>query len=148
MDAYPFALIVHIFAAVMFVGTVFFEVLILEGVRKKVSPRFMEALEGAIGRQARKIMPFVMLFLFGSGITMVWLRYQEFFLHPLTYSFGLLLDIKITLAVVVLCHFFTAMFLISTGRMKSIYFKRIHLSVFVHVVLIVLLAKAMFFWTW
>lgn len=70
------------------------------------------------------------------------------FLHPLTYSFGLLLDIKITLAVVVLCHFLTAMFLISTGRMKSIYFKRIHLSVFVHVVLIVLLAKAMFFWTW
>lgn len=49
MDAYPFALIVHIFAAVMFVGTVFFEVLILEGVRKKVSPRFMEALEGAMG---------------------------------------------------------------------------------------------------
>lgn len=145
---YPFLLTLHLFCALIFVGAVFFEVLILEGIRKQLSPRFMDALELAIGRRARKFMPFVIVFLFASGIGMVWLRYGEFFWHPLTHAFGLLLDIKILLAVSVLCHFLTAMYLITTGKMNSVYFKRIHYSVFTHMLGIVVLAKAMFYWTW
>ena len=61
MNWYPVFLTLHIFAALMFVGTVFFEVLILEGIRPQVSPRFMLAVERAIGNRARKIMPWVLL---------------------------------------------------------------------------------------
>jgi hypothetical protein len=35
-----------------------------------------------------------------------------------------------------------------TGKMRSIHFKRIHLSVFCHMVGIVFLAKAMFYLHW
>lgn len=57
----------HLFAAIMFVGTVFFEVLILEGIRKPVGREAMRAVEAAIGRRARRIMPFVILVLYSAG---------------------------------------------------------------------------------
>lgn len=143
---YPLLLTIHLFCAITFVGAVFFEVLILEGIRKQLPPRFMDALELAIGKRARRFMPFVVLALFASGIGMVWLRYGEMFWHPFTHTFGLLLDIKILLAISVLGHFMTAMYLITTGKMNGVYFKRIHLSVFMHMLGIVFLAKAMFYW--
>ncbi|MDO5638625.1 MAG: hypothetical protein Q4G28_02020 [Neisseria sp.] len=148
MSYYPIALTLHLFAALMFVGTVFFEVLILEGVRKRVSPRFMEAVESAVGNRAKTVMPWALLVLYGAGIAMVAMRYWPQLSHPLDSSFGTMLALKILLALSVFGHFCTAMYLRSRGNLKSIYFKRIHLSVFIHMVLIVILAKAMFFWTW
>jgi hypothetical protein len=59
-----------------------------------------------------------------------------------------LLSVKILLALSVLAHFITAMTLSGTGKLKSWHFKIIHMSVFCHVVLIVFLAKAMFYLTW
>jgi len=47
-----------------------------------------------------------------------------------------------------LAHFIIAMTLSGTGKLKSRHFKLIHLSVFCHVVLIVFLAKAMFYLSW
>lgn len=140
-------LILHLFAAIMFVGTVFFEVLILEGIRQPVGREFMRTLETAIARRARRLMPWVMLVLFGAGIGMAW-QYRAALAHPLASSFATLLTIKIVLALSVLGHFITAMTLSGTGRLKSRHFQRIHLSVFIHVVLIVFLAKAMFFLSW
>jgi hypothetical protein len=52
------------------------------------------------------------------------------------------------LAVSVLGHFIVAMTLSGTGKLKSRHFQIIHLSVFCHVVLIVFLAKAMFYVSW
>jgi hypothetical protein len=40
------------------------------------------------------------------------------------------------------------MYLLFRGRMNSTYFRRIHLSVFSHMVGIVLLVKGMFFLNW
>ncbi len=137
----------HLFAAIMFVGTVFFEVLILEGVRKPVGREVMRTIELAVARRARRVMPFVMLVLFGAGIGMAW-QYRVVLAHPLASSFALLLWIKIALALSVLAHFITAMTLSGTGKLKSRHFQYIHLSVFCHVVLIVFLAKAMFYLSW
>lgn len=36
MRPYPLLLVLHLFAALLFVGTVFFEVLVLERVRRRV----------------------------------------------------------------------------------------------------------------
>lgn len=45
-------------------------------------------------------------------------------------------------------HFITAVTLSVRGKLKSRHFKLIHLSVFCHVVLIVFLAKTMFYIAW
>ncbi|MGH7188214.1 MAG: CopD family copper resistance protein [Acetobacteraceae bacterium] len=143
-----FALLtIHLFAAIMFVGTVFFEVLILEPIRSSVGRDVMRAIERGIADRARRVMPFVMLALYGAGAAMAW-QFRSALAHPWASSFALLLWIKILLALSVLAHFIVAMALSGTGKLKSRHFRLIHLSVFVHVVLIVFLAKAMFYVTW
>src|SRR5690606_742458 len=134
----------HLFAALMFVGTVFFEVLILESVRKHVPRDMMRTLEIAIGTRARSLMPWVLLVLYSAGIGMAW-HHRAALAQPLASSFSLLLTIKIVLAVSVFGHFLAAMTLRRKGKLRSRHFKYIHLSVFCHMVGIVLLAKAMFY---
>ncbi|MNY80102.1 hypothetical protein D3C86_2210090 [compost metagenome] len=56
--------------------------------------------------------------------------------------------LKIVLAVSVLLHFLSAMFLFRSGRMNARYVHFIHGSLFCHMVGIVLLAKGMFYLTW
>ena len=142
-----FALVtLHLFAAIMFVGTVFFEVLILEGIREPLGRDAMRSVESAIGRRARRLMPFVMLALYGAGIGMAW-QYRDILAHPFGSGFATLLWAKILLATSVLGHFITAVTLGARGKLRSRHFKLIHLSVFCHVVLIVFLAKAMFYLT-
>lgn len=145
--SYPVLLTIHLFAALMFIGTVFFEVLILEGVRKHVPRDAMRVIEIAIGTRARRIMPWVLLLLYSAGIAMAW-QHRAALAHPFESSFGLLLTVKIVLALSVFGHFLSAMTLQRKGKLRSIHFKYIHLSVFCHMVGIVLLAKAMFYLHW
>ncbi len=143
MSSYTLFLLLHLLMAFVFVGAVFFEVLILEGARRHVSPRVMTAIEIGIGRRATRVMPWVILTLYGSGIAMAW-NYRAALAHPLDSTFGLRLTIKISLALSVLGHFLTAMVLRHRGRLVATVFHRIHVSLFFHMVGIVLLAKLMF----
>ncbi|WP_460087373.1 CopD family copper resistance protein [Pseudomonas sp. H1_B04] len=145
---YPLFLTLHLFAALVFIGTVFFEVLFLESIRKQLPTKVMVLLEQGISQRARQLMPWVLLVLFGAGIGMVWLRYWPLLSSPLQSSFGLLLGLKILFAGSVLGHFLWAMWLFRSGRMNARYVHIIHTSVFLHMVAIVLLAKAMFYLTW
>lgn len=142
--SYPALLTLHLFAAIMFVGTVFFEVIMLEGVRHHVPKEIMRTMEGAIGKRARAIMPWVLVALFGAGFGLSWFH-RGALATPFDSGFGLLLTVKILLALSVFGHFVTAMALHRLGRLRSRASQRIHVSVFVHVVLIVLLAKLMFY---
>ncbi|WP_443691060.1 CopD family copper resistance protein [Pseudomonas sp.] len=144
--SYPILLTLHLFAALIFIGTVFFEVLILESVLKKIPAKAMILVERGIALRARKLMPWVLLTLFGAGLGMVWQRYLSLLATPLASSFGTLLALKILLAISVLGHFLTAMFLLRSGRMNARYSRVIHISLFCHMVGIVILAKAMFYW--
>lgn len=134
----------HLFAAIMFVGTVFFEVLVLEAIRASVGREAMRTVEAAIGRRARRIMPFVILLLYGAGLGLAW-EYRDALAHPFDSSFATLLSLKILLAASVLVHFVTAVTLGARGRLTSRRSRVVHFSVFGHVVLIVFLAKAMFY---
>ncbi|HEY9281165.1 MAG TPA: hypothetical protein VIP51_13915 [Eoetvoesiella sp.] len=144
---YPLLVTIHLFAAIMFVGTVFFEVLVLESVRKRVPHDMMRILERGIGLRARQIMPWVVLALYLAGIALAW-QHRPALANPFGSTFGILLTLKIVLAVSVFAHFLTAMMLFHTHRMTSLISRRIHISVFFHVVGIVLLAKAMFYVHW
>ncbi|PJI49218.1 MAG: hypothetical protein CTR55_07560 [Pseudomonas sp.] len=146
--AYPILLVLHLFAAIMFVGTVFFEVLILESIHRHVPARAMKMVEGALGRRLRRVMPWVILTLFGSGLSMLHLRYAPLLADPLASPFATLLSLKLLLATSVLGHFIFAMYSFRVGRMTGQRSRRIHYSVFIHVVLIVLLAKGMFYLSW
>lgn len=145
--SYPIFLTLHLFAALIFVGTVFFEVLILEGVRKHVPVDVMRQIERAIGNRARRLMPWVVLVLYGAGIGMAW-QHRAALEHPLASSFGLLLTVKIVLALSVLAHFITALVSMKRRTMTARRSHFIHRSIFWHMVFIVLLAKGMFYLHW
>lgn len=142
--SYPIFLTLHLFGALMFVGTVFFEVLILEGVRKHLPSEVMHQVERALGTRARAMMPWVLLVLYGAGIGMAW-QHRATLAHPFASSFGILLTLKILLALSVFGHFVTAMVWLRRGQLRSNRSRFIHLSVFCHMVVIVLLAKGMFY---
>lgn len=145
---YPLFLTLHLFAALIFIGTVFFEVLFLGSIRKELPAKVMLLVEQGIGQRARILIPWVLLVLFGAGSGMVWLRYVPVLATPLASSFGTLLMLKIVLAVSVLLHFLVAMYLFKSGRMNARYLHFIHGSLFCHMIGIVLLAKGMFYLTW
>jgi uncharacterized protein len=63
-------------------------------------------------------------------------------------SFGTLLTVKIVLALSVLVHFVSAIRSANQGCMSAKRFEFTHLSVAVHMLLIVILAKAMFYVSW
>jgi hypothetical protein len=107
----------------------------------------MREVERAIGGRARTVIPWVLLVLYGAGIGLAW-QHRAALADPAGSSFGLLLTLKIVLAVSVFGHFVTAMFLARRNRLDGRRSRRIHLSVFFHVLAIVVLAKAMFYVSW
>lgn len=141
---YPVAHIVHLFMAILFIGVVFFEVLMLEGIRGRVAKGAMAEVERELGRRARRIMPFVILLLFASGIILAG-NYHGALAHAGQSSFAIQLMLKILLAVSVFGHFVAAMTFMLRRTMTARRSRVIHYSVFVHVVLIALLAKTMFY---
>jgi len=145
--SYAILITVHIFAAIMFIGVVFFEVIFLESIRKKIPIASMELLQQGITTRARQIMPFVLAFLFLSGLAMAHHHFPHFS-GMMSSSFGILLSAKMIFAFIVLGHFFTAMYLSKSGKMSCSRFKFIHLSVFCHQIIIVFLAKNMFYISW
>lgn len=141
--SYPVLLTLHLFGAIIFAGAVFFEVLILEGTRKHVDRRVMVSMERAIGQRARRLMPWVVLVLYGAGAAMAW-TYRAVLAAPFQSVFGTLLALKIVLALSVLGHFIRAVTWSASGRMTLRRYHFIHISVMLHVIGIVVLAKAMF----
>ena len=141
---YPLLVTLHLFAALAFVGTVFFEVTILGGIRGRVRPDAMKEVELAIGQRARRFMPWVLLVLYSAGAGLAW-HYRSVLANPLQSSLGTLLTIKIVLALSVAAHFIRAVTWLAQGRMTARRYRFIHLSVFGHVITIVLIAKAMFY---
>lgn len=145
--SYPLLLVLHLLAAIAFIGTVFFEIVILEGVRKHLPREMMREVERAIGNRAITLMPWTLLALYSAGVGLAW-QYRDALAQPLSSSFGFLLTLKILVAISVFCHFITAMIWRRRGLLGGNRSRRLHLSVFCHVIVIVLLAKAMFYIHW
>jgi hypothetical protein len=144
---YPMVVTVHLMCAILFIGVVFFEVILLEGIRKRLGDELMMTVEVSLIARARKVMPWVVATLFASGI---WLGYVNFSSSGLSWdnSFSVLLTAKIVLALSVLVHFVTAIRASLTGCMSSRRFQITHISVAIHMFFIVILAKAMFYVSW
>ncbi len=135
-------LLAHLLAALFFIGTVFFEVLMLSPIGRRVPKEAMRAVEQELGRRARRIMPWVLLVLYGAGLGLAW---QHRALFEVGGGPAWLLGVKIVLALSVFGHFITVMVLSRRGAMTGRRSRLIHRSVFVHVLLIVVLAKSLFY---
>lgn len=144
---YPIVVTIHLMCATAFIGVVFFEVLLLEGIRQKLGDALMTDVEEGLIARARRIMPWVVATLFASGIYLGYVNYSN---SGLSWSnaFTVLLTVKILLAVSVLGHFLSAMWASLTGCMTSTRFKITHLSVAIHMFFIIILAKMMFYVSW
>lgn len=57
--SYPLFLTLHLFAALVFISTVFYEVLFLESTRKQLPAKVKVLLEQGISRRVRQLMPWV-----------------------------------------------------------------------------------------
>ena len=66
-NLYPYAQIVHLFCAIIFVGYLFFDVVIFKTACKKMPPDLAQKAKQTIGSVAIKIMPICLLLLVLTG---------------------------------------------------------------------------------
>lgn len=92
-------------------------------------------------------MPWVVGTLFLPGLGLAWFHRGALASAPAS-PLGTLLWVKMALALSVLGHFVYALKTAADGCMSSRTFKRLHVSVGLHMVCIVLLAKGMFYVRW
>lgn len=135
---------IHLLCAITFIGAVFFEVLVIEPLEKKLPPGWGEKLAEAIPGQVRKFMPVIVALLFITGGAMYWIHYST---RPDFFSsrFGILLTVKMALAFLVLGVFVTAIRASIKGTMDPCRFRYTHRIVAGLMLAIVLLAKGMFY---
>ncbi len=141
---YGLFLVVHLLCAIVFVGAVFFEVLVIEPLEKRLPPGMGERIAEEIPRQVRRFMPVVVAVLFLTGGGMFWHHYSirpDFFQT----TFGVLLTVKMGLAFVVLGVFTTSIRAARKGTMDLCRFRHTHRIVAGLMLGIVLLAKGMFY---
>ena len=149
MSAYPLLHIVHLFCAIAFVGGVFFEGLVLGVMHTKaVSREARREVERALSKRAVKVMPWIVAGVFLSGAGMAYLRYLPNLAQPFAASFNTQLALKICIALSILVHFVIAVTKMRRGTLTKNWSRYIHAAVLVHMVLIVLLAKTMFYVMW
>ncbi|AVJ30064.1 CopD family copper resistance protein [Achromobacter spanius] len=139
--------IAHLFAALIFIGTVIFEVLFLEPVARRLPADVRRALSQQLGPRVRGVVPWVLVVLYACGLGMAW-HYRAVLASPGSSAFAALLLLKMALAGSVLMHVITAMTLARRQRLNAAIRSRVHLSVFCHMAGIVLLAKTMFHISW
>lgn len=146
---YAIAHIIHLFCAILFVGGVLFEALILSVLHtQRVSREARREVERAVMSRAVRVMPWAVAGVFLSGLVMVYLRYIPVLSNPFASSFGAQLTLKIGLAASVLVHFIAAVSRMKRQTMTAAFSRYIHRAVLLHMLLIVLLAKTLFYINW
>ncbi|WAD25947.1 hypothetical protein OS670_16240 [Pseudomonadaceae bacterium T75] len=147
MSGYSLLHVVHLLGAIFFIGTLFVEVAVLARVRQQVGPEAMQSVDKAVGARLRVVLHWVVLFVYGAGIGLAW-HYRQALADPFASSFGTLLSLKILLAIGVFFSFGAVAMLLRSGRMTPARYRLIHWAIFVQMIGIVVLAKAMFYLRW
>jgi hypothetical protein len=142
---YPLLLVTHLLAAVAFIGMLFFEVVIWHRARLQLTDTAQTTADQAIAVRSRKVLHGVVLLLYGAGIGLAW-QHRGVLSQPLASSFGTLLSLKILLALSIIGHYLLLAYWLTHARLSNTRASWIRRSILGHMVLIVILAKAMFYW--
>lgn len=140
---YPWIVLLHLSCAIVFVGAVAFEVLVVESFHRHFDAATVQRIEQALMARVRRFMPVVVILLFVSGGALFDLRCDGF--ACVGSRFGNWLLLKVLLAFGVLGVFVNAMWAMRRGRMDLCRFRHTHRIVLGLMVGIVFLAKAMFY---
>ena len=138
---------VHLLAAIAFIGTLFYEVVILAKVKPQLDAGAVVELEQALGKRTRTVLHWVVLLVYGAGIGLAW-QHRQALSEPFASSFATLLSLKIVLAVSVFLSFGLVAMLLRSGRMTPGLYRKLHWAVLAQMLGIVLLAKGMFYIHW
>lgn len=145
--SYSLLHVLHLLGAIAFIGTLFFEVIILAKVKPQLDAGAVVELEQALGKRTRTVLHWVVLVVYGAGIGLAWYHRQALS-EPSASSFATLLSLKIVLAVSVFLSFGLVAMLLRSGRMTPSLYCKLHWAVLAQMLGIVLLAKGMFYIQW
>jgi uncharacterized protein len=145
--SYSLLHVVHLLAAIAFIGTLFFEVIILAKVKAQLASGARVELEQALGKRTRTVLHWVVVLVYGAGFGLAWYHRQALS-NPFASSFSTLLSLKIVLAVSVFFSFGLVAMLLRSGRMSPSLYRKLHWAVLAQMLGIVLLAKGMFYIHW
>jgi hypothetical protein len=140
---YSWIVLLHLACAIVFVGAVAFEVIVVESLHKRFDIVTMQRIEQAVMARVRNYMPGVVLLLFVSGGLLFDIRCDGF--ACVGSRFGNWLLLKVLLAFGVLGVFVNAMWAMRRDKMDVCRFKYTHRVVLALMVGIVFLAKTMFY---
>lgn len=133
----------HLLAAIAFVGTLFFQVLILAPAAQRLDSSVRGLLGPVLGQQARHVIHIVAIVLYGAGLMLAW-PYRSLLAHPLSSTFATLLSLKILLALLIIGHYAALIFLRRSQRITERSMYLLNVSLLIHAVLVVICAKSMF----
>lgn len=139
--------VLHLLAAICFIGTLFFEVMILGQARQRITPASAEEVGQAVGARSRRVLHWLVLVVYGAGFGLAW-HHRQALATPLASSFATLLTLKILLAIGVFLSFGLFAVLLRRGWMTPARQRVLHWAVWVQMVGIVFLAKGMFYLHW
>ena len=142
---YALLQVTHLLAAIAFIGTLFFEVVIWHHARQQLTDASQTTADRAIAVRSRKVLHGVVVLLYGAGIGLAW-QYRALLSQPLASSFGLLLSLKILLALSIIGHYLLLAYWLKSTQLSTSRANWIRRSILGHMVLIVILAKSMFHW--
>ena len=142
---YGVLLVTHLLAAIAFIGTLFFEVFIWHAARGPLTQIVRDGADQAIAQRSRHVLHGVVLVLYGVGMALAW-QHRGALSQPWSNSFGLLLSLKILLALSIIGHYLWLAYWLKSGRLTPSRACWLRRSILGHMVLIVVLAKAMFYW--
>ena len=142
---YPILLIIHLACAIIFLGYIFCDVVLLNLVRKKLGDEWADKTWSVVMPRGRKIMPVALLLLiitgFGMITTHISFKDATFFASlPNT-----LLTIKMGLGLLIFVLAFASIAVWKFRKKEVFYAKYLHHLVLVLGVIIIILAKLAFY---
>ncbi len=144
LDTYTIIHIVHLLAAIIFLGFVFADVMVLGVLKKKFGKEHFQEIKQTIGARARKIFPLSVLTLLLSGGFMM-SKYINSDLGMFNTNLQLLLLVKIILALLIISGIVYSLIQRVKGKQPHPHFaKHFHKYVLVLGLGVVILAKSMF----
>ncbi|MBV4455250.1 MULTISPECIES: hypothetical protein [Pseudomonas] len=136
---YSLLLIVHLLAAIAFIGTLFFEVVIWHSAREELAWSAQFTSEQAIARRARRVLHLVVVVLYGAGLGLAW----HYWGVPWGSRFGVLLSLKIGLALSIVGHYLVLAYWLWRERLSARRALWVRRSILGHMLVIVVLVKWM-----
>lgn len=137
---YTIALIIHLFCAVIFIGYVFADVIVLPAMKKILDEEQHQKVSNALSSRARMIFPPSVLLLLITGIYML----TKLMEGSVSSSFHMLLGIKVLLAFIIMGGIVYSLSRRFLKKTPHPIMKHFHKIVLVLGLFIIILAKLMF----